>query len=116
MRCAGNGLVVVTFNTHPIITVRMLSMVENDIRPVSALEGDSSGRFRNLGLLAGTVIRNTTLSEQSDDEDDHGKKSYSQQESLHKILLLFNLGVVPSLLKNNSTVRLERKGIALQPR
>ena len=79
MRRPGNGLVVVAFNTHPIVTVRMLSMIENDIRPVFALEGDRSGRFRNLGLLAGTVIRNTTVSEQTDDEDDHGKKSDSQQ-------------------------------------
>jgi hypothetical protein len=105
VRLPGNGLVIVTLNALPIKPIWMLLMFKYDIRPFTAQEGDGRVGCRNLNLLAGPVIRNTTLSQESDETKD---KSYFQRESPHKTLLWHNPRVVPTFLRKNH--KLAQKG------
>jgi len=64
MRLPGNGLVVVAFDAHPLVAFRMLRMLKCDIRPGDAADRDRLGRGRNLGLLAGSLMRNIALGQE----------------------------------------------------
>jgi len=87
VRCPSNGLMIMTFDTLPMVAIRMLLVFKDDVRPCTPCEYNRLVRYRNLSLLARAVIRNTALKKQSEETTN---KSYFQQESPHKILLLHN--------------------------
>ena len=78
-----NGFVVVAFNALTMVAVRVLGVFEYDVGPCGAVERHRSGRRRDLGLLAGLIIRSTALSKKNNENEN---KRSSCQKSPHRIL------------------------------
>jgi hypothetical protein len=79
VRFPGYGLMVMTLDALPFVALRMLGMLEHDIRPGGAAERDGPGRFGDYRQLAGAVTGYIALGEerQEDENDDDACRKHS---------------------------------------